>query len=50
MKTKGIKDFFADNYFDLLPGQTRTIHVRSSKSLAQFQKELEIITLGDDYQ
>lgn len=50
MKTKGIKDFFADNYFDLLPGQTRTIHVRSSKPLAQFQKELEIITLGDDYQ
>ncbi len=50
LKTKGINDFFADNYFDLLPGQTRTIHVRTSKPRAQFLKELETTTLGDDYE
>lgn len=50
MKTKGIKDVFADNYYDLLPGQTRTIHVRTSKSRTQFLRELEITTLGDDYE
>ena len=49
LKTKGISDFFSDNYFDLLPGQSRTIHVRTSKPLQQFQQELEITTLGDDY-
>lgn len=49
LKTCGISDFFSDNYFDLLPGQSRTIHVRSSKSLAQFKQELEVTTLGDDY-
>ena len=50
LKTKGIRDFFADNYFDLLPGQSRTIHVRTTKSLTQFQQEFEVTTLGDDYQ
>lgn len=48
LKTCGISDFFSDNYFDLLPGQSRTIHVRTTKSLAQFQQELEVTTLGDD--
>ena len=50
LKTKGISDFFSDNYFDLLPGQSRTIHVRTSKPLQQFQQELEITTLADDYE
>lgn len=50
LKTKGICDFFSDNYFDLLPGQSRTIHVRTTKPLPQFQQELEITTLGDDYE
>lgn len=49
LKTCGISDFFSDNYFDLLPGQSRTIHVRSTKTLAQFQQELEVTSLGDDY-
>ena len=49
LKTCGISDFFSDNYFDLLPGQNRTIHVRTTKSLVQFQKELEVTTLGDEY-
>ncbi len=49
LKTKGIKDFFADNYFDLLPGEERTITVRTTKSLAQFRQELEIASLGDTY-
>ena len=50
LKTKGISDFFSDNYFDLLPSQSRTIHVRTSKPPQQFQQELEITTLADDYE
>ncbi|MBQ9285617.1 MAG: glycoside hydrolase family 2 protein [Bacteroidaceae bacterium] len=49
LKTKGIGDFFSDNYFDLLPGEERTITVRTTKSLAQFRQELEITSLGDTY-
>lgn len=46
---KGIKDFFTDNYFDLLPGEERTIRLRTTKSLQQVNRELEITTLGDLY-
>ncbi|MBP3830328.1 MAG: glycoside hydrolase family 2 protein [Bacteroidaceae bacterium] len=49
LKTKGILDFFSDNYFDLLPHQSCTIHVRSSKPIEQFRQELEITSLGDTY-
>ena len=49
LKTKGIRDFFSDNYFDLLPGEERTVTVRTTKPLAQFEKELEITSLGDTY-
>ena len=49
MSIKGIDNFFADNYFDLLPKSSRTIHVRSGKSLEQFKKELEVISLVDTY-
>jgi beta-mannosidase len=49
LKTKGIKDFFSDNYFDLFPGEERTLTVRTTKPLAQFEKELEITSLGDTY-
>lgn len=50
LKLRGIDHFFSDNYFDLLPGQSRTIHVRTSKPLAQFKQELEITSLADTYQ
>ncbi|MBO7139436.1 MAG: glycoside hydrolase family 2 protein [Prevotella sp.] len=49
LKTKGISDFFSDNYFDLLPGQSRTLHLRTNKPLEQIQQELETITLADTY-
>ncbi len=49
MAIKGIDNFFADNYFDMLPGTQRTIHVRSTKPLDQFKSELEVVTLGDIY-
>lgn len=49
LKIRDIDNFFSDNYFDLLPGEERTITVRTSKSLAQFKQELEITSLGDTY-
>lgn len=49
LKIRGIDNFFSDNYFDLLPGEERTIHVRTNKPRSQFERELEIISLGDTY-
>lgn len=45
MKIKGIDNSFSDNYFDMLPHSSRTIHVRSSKDLETFRKELEVTSL-----
>ena len=50
LKTRGISDVFSDNYFDLLPGQSRTVHLRTTKPLARIRQELEVITLADTYQ
>lgn len=47
MKIKGIDNFFSDNYFDMLPGEERTIHVQSDKSLTDFRNEFSILTLAD---
>ena len=49
LKTKGIRDFFSDNYFDLLPGEERTLTVRTIKPLSVFKQELEITSLGNTY-
>ena len=49
LSIKGIDNFFSDNYFDLLPKSSRTIHVRTDKDLATFKKELEVISLVDTY-
>lgn len=49
LSIKGIDNFFSDNYFDMLPHSSRTIHVRSAKDFATFKNELEIISLADTY-
>ncbi len=49
MSIKGIDNFFSDNYFDMLPHTSRTVHVSTSKDLPTFASELEIISLGDTY-
>jgi len=39
--------FFADNYFDLLPGQSLTIFCKTGMTLTEFEKQLKVRTLGD---
>ena len=46
MSLEGIDNFFSDNYFNLLPGEKRTIHVRTPLSEADFKKQLKIKTLA----
>ena len=46
MAIDGIDNFFADNYFDLRPGQSRTVHVRTSLSAEEFAKQLRVVHLA----
>ena len=45
----GIDNFFADNYFDLLPGTEKTVRVTTKLNAADFKKQLKAMTLGDTY-
>ena len=45
----GIDNFFSDNYFDLLPNDPVTIHVKSSLSKTEFDKQLQITSISDAY-
>ena len=43
---EGIDNFFEDNYFDLLPGASRTVKVKTTLSVEEFKKQLKIMHLG----
>ena len=49
LSINGIDNFFSDNYFDLLPGEPVTVHVTSSLSKAEFDKQLQSISISDAY-
>ena len=49
MSIDGIDNFFSDNYFDLLPGESRTIHVTSSLDKDAFAKQLKVQSICDAY-
>ncbi len=49
MSIHGIDNFFGDNYFDLLPGKSKTVFVRTSLSQKDFENQLKIISLVDSY-
>lgn len=42
----GIDNFFSDNYFDILPGESRTIHVDTPLTEADFRSQLKLISMG----
>ena len=46
LAVEGIDNFFEDNYFDLLPGASRTIKVKTSLSAEEFAKQLKVMHLG----
>jgi len=41
--------FFSDNYFDMLPGETRTIHLETEISEQQLNEVLTVRTLDDAF-
>ncbi len=49
MSINGIDNFFADNYFDILPGETVVKEVSTGLSQGEFEKQLKITSLRDNY-
>jgi beta-mannosidase len=44
-----VEGFFADNYFDLLPNQSKIIEFKTAKEVADFEKKLQILTITDTF-
>lgn len=45
----GIDNFFEDNYFDLLPNETKNIKVKTNLSVSDFVNQLKLISLKNIY-
>jgi beta-mannosidase len=45
LSLSGIDNFFEDNYFDILPGQTVSVLVKTSLSEAEFSRQLKVKTI-----
>ncbi|OKY85003.1 MAG: beta-mannosidase [Bacteroidales bacterium 52_46] len=45
----GIDNFFSDNYIDILPGATRTIHVTTPLGEKDFRNQLKLTSMGHAY-
>ncbi len=43
----GIDNFFSDNYFNIMPGSSRTIHVDTPLDEDEFRRQLKIVSIGD---
>lgn len=41
LSLEGIDNFFSDNYFDLIPGEPKTIHVTTKLDKASFDRQLK---------
>jgi len=44
-----LKGAFSDNYFDLLPGETRTVNFITTARNPAFADKLKIMTIADTY-
>ena len=42
-------EHFEDNFFDLLPGMQKTVHLRTGRTAAAIQQQLKITSLVDTY-
>ena len=49
LSLEGIDNFFSDNYFDLLPGEPVTIHIRTALDKTSFDRQLKIESISDAY-
>ena len=48
-QVEGETAHFSDNFFDLMPGETRTVRVASELSAKQLARRLKSMSLADTY-
>jgi beta-mannosidase len=41
--------FFSDNYFDLLPGLTKTVEIKTQKEITDLKGKIKIVSLVDSF-
>ena len=49
LSTDVVDGSFSDNYFDLLPGDIKTIYYLSDKIIQDFKQKIKILTLVDTW-
>ncbi|PIF03437.1 MAG: beta-mannosidase [Draconibacterium sp.] len=49
LRVKGAESFFSDNYFDVLPGESKTVHFDSDIDLEKLTKNIQVRTLEDAF-
>lgn len=47
LSVDGIDSFFSDNYFDILPGQTVSVHLTTGLTIDDLKRQLKIRSLAD---
>jgi beta-mannosidase len=47
--TSSLNGAFSDNFFDILPGETRTISFNTNDKTSPFEETLKILTVADTY-
>ena len=47
LSLEGIDNFFSDNYFNIMPGSSRSIHVTTPLAESDFRSQLKLISMGD---
>ncbi|MDR2859650.1 MAG: glycoside hydrolase family 2 protein, partial [Mediterranea sp.] len=49
LSINGIDNFFSDNYFDILPGEAKTITLSTSLSFQEVKDQLKVVSMADAY-
>jgi len=49
LSIEGVDSFFDSNYFDLLPNERKTVRVKTSATLEDFEKHLKVMSVADTY-
>jgi len=50
LSCEGCRGFFSDNYFDLLPNESKTVFFKTHHEVGDFQRSLKVMSLFDSYE
>jgi beta-mannosidase len=50
LSCEGCRGFFSDNYFDLLPNESKLVVFRTRQEVGDFRRTLKVMSLFDSYE